>query len=133
MEPQIFTSAVFGSLTRALDAAALRQETIASNLANVNTPGYHRKEVAFSLELSGQQGKLALMRTDSRHIGIAGRDGGAPTVVTDDTDTMRLDGNNVDPDAESARLAENEVTYAALTQALSSQYSLLKTAIGATK
>lgn len=126
--PQIFTSNTFGALQGALDAASLRQETVAANLANANTPGYHRKDVAFSLALSEQYGP-ALKRTSARHLAAPGTAVSAPHVVTDEGGTMRLDGNNVDPDAESARLAETEVTYAALTQALTSQFSALRIAI----
>jgi flagellar basal-body rod protein FlgB len=108
----------------------LRQEAVASNLANVNTPGYRRKEVRFSLPTGQERAGLDLTRTDPRHIEAAGRSGGdTPVVVADDSGAMRLDGNNVDPDAESARLAETEVTYAALTQALSAQFAGLHIAI----
>lgn len=120
MGSTIFTGSAFTSLTRALDAASLRHDTIAGNLANVNTPGYRRHDVAFSLppesedEIGGDAGFRA---------------SGAPMVVEDPNGPMRSDGNSVDPDAESAHLAENEITYSALTQALSAQFSALRIVI----
>jgi flagellar basal-body rod protein FlgB len=158
VEPTLFSggrSNAIGALTRALDATALRQETVAANLANINTPGYQRRDVAFALPpvetpdgigtvpLRAATATLALARTNLRHfdglstisLGLPGNADpitadGAPHLVTDATGTaMRLDGNNVDPDAESARLAETEITFAALTQALSSQFGALRIAI----
>ena len=38
-------------MKRSLDAAALKQRTIASNIANINTPGYQRKDVVFAEKL----------------------------------------------------------------------------------
>jgi len=121
------------ALARALDAAAMRQEAVAANLANVNTPGYQRRDVAFSLPppADAEAATLVLARTDSRHLNglVAASSGGGPRLVTDGSGAMRLDGNNVDPDAEAARLAETEITFAALTQALSSQFGALRIAI----
>jgi flagellar basal-body rod protein FlgB len=133
--PQVFSGDTFGALGRALDAASLRQETIAGNLANVNTPGYRRKDVAaFAAELGDQAGRrLALRQTRARHLNTEGTGGVSETpaaVVTDGRNGgMRLDGNNVDPDAEAARLAEAEITYTALTRALSEQFAALRVAI----
>ena len=127
---QIFSGNTFGALTQALDATALRQEAIASNLANVNTPGYKRKDVSFALELAARQDGLALAGSNAAHLDTPDdSDNAPPKVVTDAAGAMRLDGNNIDPDAEAARLAETEVTYAALTQALSAQFASLRIAI----
>ena len=132
-------SNTIGVLVRALDAATLRQEAVAANLANVNTPGYQRRDVVFSLPQPGDEAAaaatLVLARTDSRHLNgrravlsASGADG--PRLVTDAGGAaMRLDGNTVDPDAEAARLAETEITFAALTQALTSQFGALRIAI----
>ena len=130
--PSIFNRSTIGALTQSLDAAALRQEAIAANLANANTPGYHRKEVAFRLPSQDAESQgMALRRTDPRHLGARPFEAQAisPRIVTDTTGAMRLDGSNVDPDAETTRLAETEVTYSALTSALSSQFSALRIAI----
>ncbi len=127
----IFSGKTFGALTQALDATALRQEAIASNLANANTPGYKRKDVSFALELAERRhDSLALAGSNTAHLDTPDdSENTPPTVVTDAAGAMRLDGNNIDPDAEAARLAETEVTYAALTQALSAQFASLRIAI----
>ena len=125
------TSAI-DALGRALDAAALRQETVAANLANVSTPGYHRKDVAFAPLLDERLGRdaLPLAGADPLHFSGEGAEAAEPpSVITDSSGAMRLDGNNVDPDAEAARLAETEITFAALTHALSAQFAGLRIAI----
>ncbi|MET0853053.1 MAG: flagellar basal body protein, partial [Microterricola sp.] len=43
----MFDSVSLSALSSALDGLAMRQRTIADNIANVNTPGYHAKRVAF--------------------------------------------------------------------------------------
>lgn len=113
---------------------------MAANLANANTPGYRRRDVAFSLPAPNANRApapfaVALQRSDPRHragLALSPPDpaaGVAAHLVTDTAGAMRLDGSNVDPDAEAARLAETEITFAALTQALSSQFGALRVAI----
>ena len=52
MLDQIMASGEFDYLGRGMKAANLRQEVIANNLANVNTPKFKRSEVAFETLLS---------------------------------------------------------------------------------
>ena len=117
-------------LARALEAASLRQEAIAQNLANVDTPGYKALEVSFEDQL-----RTALTRTDSlpmrvtrpKHLtGPATSDAVRPALIRRTGTVSRADGNNVDPEAEMAALAENQLTYSALTRLVSEKYSLLK-------
>ena len=132
------TSDTFVLLGRSLDAQSLRHEAVAANLANSNTPGYQRRDVSvtFPEVLAARSGRgggdaTALIRNNPRHLFANGRrdDGSAPRVITDTSGAMRLDGSNIDPDAEAARLAEAEITYAALTQAMGAQFAALKLVI----
>jgi flagellar basal-body rod protein FlgB len=99
----------YQGLDAALGAASMRQQVIANNLANVNTPGYKRKEVNFEEALAS-----ALADNDEQALASF-----SPAVSTDDTISMRLDGNSVDVDNEMAHLAENNVMYNALVQVVS--------------
>ncbi|MFS8523421.1 MAG: flagellar basal body rod protein FlgB [Limnochordales bacterium] len=120
-------------LGRAMDAAVLRQQVAADNIANVNTPGFRRRLVRFEDELAravrgrGVTGVL----TNPRHIpvGTAPVSRVRPRVVRDDTSVMRNDGNNVDIDREMAINAAAELLYAALTQVTSARYRMLRSAI----
>lgn len=113
------------ALRSALDGTVLRHRAIAENLANVDTPGYKRLEVEFATALkaavsAAEQPREPLVRTDERHFpgGGGGSLGAQPAVFRVGETTGRADGNNVDPDAELTKLAENTLLYNALTQVL---------------
>ncbi len=92
------------SLEVALHGTELRQEVLANNVANVNTPGFKRSDVSFQSELA------SALRFDPR-----GHDLSVDPQVTVESDTtVRVDGNNVDPDKEAARLAETQLLFQAL-------------------
>lgn len=101
--------ATYRALDAALGAASMRQQTLANNIANVNTPGYQRKDVEFDGMLR------QALAADSEGDGGAWEDV-APTVKSDNRATMRQDGNSVDIDQEMAHLSENNVRYNALVQ-----------------
>ena len=65
----------FDILQRGLDCTTLRHQTIANNIANVNTPHYKRKEVTFEGELHraiyGPK-PIPAQRTDERHLKFKG-------------------------------------------------------------
>lgn len=121
-------------LEKSLDASLLRNEVIAQNIANYNTPGYKKKTVKFEEYLSDAMKGSSFkgFKTDSRHISIGG-DGIASvdSRVTEDYKelSMRLDGNNVDIEAENAAMAENYIKYNTLTDRLNGKFRMLKSAI----
>jgi flagellar basal-body rod protein FlgB len=122
MLDRIFGGDGFVAQTRALDASALRQQLIANNLANVNTPGYKRQDVAF-------ESKLAHALGESAH-GIAGAvDRVRPEIVTQSNNTMRADGNNVDMESENVNAAINTLRYEALTEMVGGYFTGIKAAI----
>ena len=107
------------ALERAIQGAGLRQQALAANLANVNTPGYRRQDVDFHSALQAAM--------------PAGRDAVAATPIaatTDPSAPMRPDGNSVDVDAEAANLAENALEYQALAQILRARGDIIEIAIG---
>lgn len=116
----------FAALERALDAAALRHQVVANNVANANTPGFKRGRVDFEASL-----QEALRRVDE-----AGRPPGGellvaavrPTVERETGTAQRNDGNNVDIESEMALLAQNALWYQALARQLSLRIGLLRLA-----
>lgn len=128
-------------LARSLEAASLRQAALAHNVANVNTPGY--KALAVSFEGALQQAleqpevspaPLALAATDARHIQVGPPPAPDPTrvqaaVARDASRSARADGNNVDVEAEMARMAGNQMWYAALSRQVSDEFQRLRLAI----
>jgi len=103
------------SLERFLEVTTDREQTIAANMANVDTPGYHTKDVNF---------KQALAQ--------AGDSGGVQLspVVSDVGGLMeRPDGNNVNLDRESMLLAQSQLQYQMGTQLVKAQFHQLLSAI----
>jgi len=106
------------SLEAALRGASLRQTLLTDNLANVNTPGYQRKDVDFHAALAN-----------------ALQTGEAPQSVSfdpsvDSSRTVRADGSGIDADQESAELAKNALEYQALVSVAGTRTSILQTAMG---
>lgn len=111
-------------LTKAADASWKRNEVIANNIANVNTPGYKRKDVQFeSFLMAALTGDNSLDKRVSR-IRLDRLDA---QVYTDYSNlSYRLDGNNVDIDTETANLAENQIRYYALMDSITQEFNRLK-------
>lgn len=120
-------------MARAMDGLSARQRAIAENVANADTPNYHRLEVQFEGQLAAATGRrvseLPLRRTQAGHLGLEG-----PSSLADfqiqtsraDDSTMRNDGNNVDPDTEMMRLAQSSMTYNAMADLMKRKLSGIK-------
>jgi len=113
----------------------LRQELIASNIANAETPGYKAKKLDFEEALARAldvDDELKMNATDSKHFNVGG--GGfnnlQPEVTEDANGIVSPDGNTVDRDQEMADMAENKIMYDASVQLLNKKIGLLKYAIG---
>ena len=130
---------IVGTLEQSMQAATLRHQVIANNLANVNVPGFQASEVSFeerlkqALEPPAAPVQLQGITTDPRHIPIpvvAPPPGAVtPTVNLITTGVMRQDGNNVDAEAEMAKLAANQLWYQALVRSVGDEFSRLRTVI----
>jgi flagellar basal-body rod protein FlgB len=124
----------FLMLQHALDAANLRQRVYANNIANIDTPGYKREDVQFESVLSRYLAEAVdqPLSSPSGTADLAWQRAAAvePAVVVDPAGTqIENNGNNVDVDAEMARLAENQIRYNALIQEVQTRLSRWRTAI----
>lgn len=136
MLEQIFNSPNFNYMPRAMAASTIRQEVIANNIANVNTPNFRKSNVEFeellAREIYGEEsdGKLKMARTHDKHLPYVPLEFRAePTIEVDHTTVMRVDDNNVDIDIEMATLAKNQLYYNALVTEFGGHVSRLKAAI----
>jgi flagellar basal-body rod protein FlgB len=103
------------ALGRALDGLEARQRAIASNVANVETPGYQARIVRF------EDGLRAAMRSG---------DPLSSTIEVDrSTAATRTNGNNVNLDVELMENSQAVLMQRLLTQSLTSKYSMMRTAI----
>lgn len=116
----------------ALRAFAKQHEAIASNIANVNTPGYKARHVDFESVLKnmlGTQETLSLETTHIQHIAAKGAERHRVETRFFNDLSYRLDDNNVDLDHELALMAENRVRYNAMLRALAHQFMNLQSVI----
>ena len=97
----------------ALNLRTFRQQVLASNIANADTPGYKARDIDFAAALkdvaAGREAGLSLSATNPRHIG-AGSGGGEPAKALYRAPIQpSIDGNTVDMNMERNRFAENAV------------------------
>jgi flagellar basal-body rod protein FlgB len=107
------------ALEKAIEGASARQQAIADNLANVDTPGYQRVDVDFHQTLR-----------DAMASGSQALDNVAFTPQRDGTAAVRADGSTVDPDVEAATQARNGLEYEAFVQVSKARIDILESAMG---
>ncbi|HEY1597295.1 MAG TPA: flagellar basal body rod protein FlgB [Thermoleophilaceae bacterium] len=105
-------------LNAAIRGSGLRQTALAQNVANANTPGYQRKDVDFESALSAAMADG--QNPDTLQFGVQ----------TDASAPMQPDGNSVDIDTESSKLAENGLDYESLITVAKGRFDILKSAMG---
>lgn len=111
------TDAITSVLGTALDGLSLRQNVIADNIANVDTPGFRATSVDFESSLANA---------------ISTGDLGSAAVTTTPTNTpVGADGNNVDLRKETMAAMQTVFQYQMLTRAVNDRMDLVKTAAGA--
>jgi flagellar basal-body rod protein FlgB len=115
---ELFDTTQIG-LERALSGSSLRQQAIAQNIANVNTPGYRRQDVDFQTALH-----------QAWNDGESTVSGVTPAIENDPTSVMRADGSSVDIDVEAAQQAKNGLQYEAVSSVMRTRIAILKSAIG---
>ena len=106
-----------------MDASVLRQNAIASNIANVETPGYKRIDLApdFAAELRARMdaGDLSTKATLLK-----------PSLMEDrHARSVRPDGNSVEIERELLEMNRNSIEYDYLTEVVSRNIKQLKMAI----
>ena len=125
----MFNSSVYdyiNVLDKAADASWTRNEVIANNLANIDTPYYKRQDVNFEDELERAlwRDRFEPMDTRIRNVQDERLEG---RVVNDYSGfSYRLDKNNVDIDTENVMLAANQIKYQGLMNSLSNEFANLQ-------
>ena len=118
----LFTSDNYTAVKKMMDVTALRHEAIASNIANVSTPGYKRVDLAksFEAELRNTIGDREASRISALQ----------PRLETDNlTPSTRADGNNVQIDSELLAMTKNTTNFDVLTDFASGSLKQLRHAI----
>ena len=118
----------------ALSLRAQRQQLLASNIANADTPNYKARDINFNQALQGvlDRGKPApagLVKTAAGHQGgTPSGIGGAPLLYRNAVQG-NVDGNTVDMDVERNQFADNALRYEAGLTVVSMQIRNLLAAI----
>jgi flagellar basal-body rod protein FlgB len=134
MLDQILDSGYMKVARQALTGLSRRHEAIASNIANIDTPGYQRKEVSFEdalkKQVAGEQTQPQMAVTDPRHIqnSAAGSDLSS-SMRARNVVASRNDNNSVDIDEEMTNLVDTQLRYQALSQSIGQRLNTLRTAI----
>lgn len=118
----LFSQTNYAAMKKMLDATALQHEAIASNLANVEKPGYQRIELnsSFATEL-----KSAIGSGDAAQIQNL-----RPSLSVDNTAISNTrDGNTVQLEKELMKLNQNSIAHALETQLVTGQLLRLRLAI----
>ncbi|WP_005034697.1 flagellar basal body rod protein FlgB [Holophaga foetida] len=110
------------ALGLAMDAASLRQQAIAANIANANTVGY----VPMTVDFESQMEDARLSLQSQGHLDATALAGVRPRMRTQTE--LGLPGK-VMLDMEVARMAENSVQYQALAKGLSRHFAILSAAV----
>jgi flagellar basal-body rod protein FlgB len=94
-----------------MDLLSARQKLVASNIANVDTPGYKTKDIDFQFEYMSQI------------------QGGAPNVIDVPNLALKSDENNVSMDREARLLAENALRFNVAANLIKTQLKEIEAAI----
>ncbi|MEC5162253.1 flagellar basal-body rod protein FlgB [Janthinobacterium sp. CG_23.3] len=126
--------AYLGFHETALNLRANRQQVLASNIANADTPNYKARDLDFAAALKGALGQggagPALAATAARHFPTAAAGGAAAGALQYRTPAQgAVDGNTVDMDVERNQFADNAVRYEASITLINAQIKEMMTAI----
>jgi flagellar basal-body rod protein FlgB len=117
---QITDDAIVRALGRQMNMAVAKQAVAASNLANLDTPGYRTRDVEFD----------ELLTTElTRATGGAGLEKVAARVVEAPGLASRRDGNNVQLDRELLQMGHASADFSEAQTALNAKFRLIRYAI----
>ncbi len=101
---------IASKLEQYMDLLGRRQQLVAANIANADTPGYLTKDIDFQFEFMSQSE-------------------GAPNVIEPQGLPVKNDGNNVNMERESRLLAENALRFSVASSLMRDQIKGVRSAI----
>ncbi len=133
-------------LGAALQGLSQREQAVATNLTNIDTPGYQPVSVDFESTLQevaaaatpasasgmqqpalGPQADLAMRTTDPRHMSVASMSGsGGSAAARTFAGNLRNDGNTVDLESEMTALAETQIKFSAVSRLVSGKLGMIQ-------
>ena len=126
----------------ALDYRAARQDMIASNIANADTPGYRPRDIRFEDALRAKRDalfhdnskELKMAQTNEKHLAPKHEASAyKPTTYFRDGHMARNDGNSVDIDVETTEMSKNSVMFNAIIMAKKKDGAIFRSVIDASQ
>jgi flagellar basal-body rod protein FlgB len=127
-------------LVQAMDYRAARQDMIASNIANADTPYYKPRDISFQDALIAKKHELyknhshqlQMAQTDSKDLVPKEETSDTkPTLFFRDGHMARNDGNSVDIDVETTEMSKNSIMFNAIVMAAKKDSAIFKSVIDA--
>ena len=129
---EISDATLLSALRRQMTIATARELAATSNLANVNTPDYKTRDVAFTEALDRQLQGLEPETTSPQHLGGIGNAAAIQTAAVEDLPERR-DGNNVQIDRELISMTRAASDFATAQTVLAAKFRLVRYAINEEK
>jgi flagellar basal-body rod protein FlgB len=131
---------IYGVLDESLNVLSARQNVIASNIANANTPGYKEKTVNFEKIMQdavGSENSLKLKTNSQKdfiNLGVDNIDSSesfsSANIEAQKVQSVpALDGNTVNMGTEMAEMSANAIRFEAVSTLLSKKFTMLNYAI----
>ena len=115
---------------QALKLRAQRNQVLAANIANADTPNFKARDIDFKAALAAAKGDGVSLRTTSDlHFRSMSTSATGAEVLYRVPMQSSLDGNTVETDVEQAAFAENALQYRATLQFLDGQIRSIKYAL----
>jgi flagellar basal-body rod protein FlgB len=111
---------ITNQLERYMDLVSARQKLVASNIANIDTPGYRTKDIDFQFEFLNASAAGPNMNTGPQQ---------APDVIDAPGLVVKSDGNNVSLDREARLLSENALRFSVASSLMKTQLKVVEAAI----
>lgn len=129
----IFQQTNIDLLSQGMSISSVKNNVIAENIANVDTPGFRAKKLVFDEAMSGylSGGKnMPLKVTDGKHIQAEDSSHNISSFARlQNNPSLRNDGNDVNLDFEMSEMSSNSIMYSMYSQITSMEFMKLKSAI----
>lgn len=125
------SSSISKTLYEQLNFRGEKQKVISSNIANINTPNYKTKDLAFEDQLKIADNTLQMKQTNSKHLNTANSSLSttSPKLIEIKGLEEQNDGNNVNLDTQMSEMSKNKILFDAIQSSIKRDSRLFKSVI----
>jgi len=124
---------LFTLMAKRLSWLGQRQQVLANNVANADTPGYRARDLkalSFKKVLGGEGAKLGMAATNAAHLAGQSRKPAANAVEKTDSHEIVISGNSVSLEEEMMKVGKTMMDYQLTINLYRKHLSMIKTALG---